>query len=299
MLKGIDISNHQGKTGFTPHNYDIDFCIAKATESNGFVDPYCDGFIQDCIANDILWGFYHFNGTADPVSEANFFVENTRNYFGHGIPCLDYEVENENDRSWVEQFIQRVYDLTGVWCMVYMSVSWLPRFQGSWVCQKCGLWLAGYPYPATNWRYDDPPYGSYPWDFIAIWQFTSSLQIGWVKGIDADIAYMDADAWMKYAKSSSTVKPETPVQPVKDYKTVIKQVLDGQWGNGTERSKRLNAAGYDAQFVQDTINEYYEIAEQVISGKWGNGWNRQQALNGAGYDYETIQSIVNAILSAK
>lgn len=297
MLKGIDVSNWQ--KGLTPSTLDIDFCIAKATESNWFVDGCCDGFIQNCIANDILWGFYHFNGNADPIDEANFFVENTRNYFGHGIPVLDYEVANDNDRSWVEQFVQRVYDLTGVWCMVYTSASWLPRFQGSWVCQKCGLWLAGYPYPATSWRYDDPPYGSYPWEFIAIWQFTSSLQIGWNSGLDGDIAYMDADAWMKYAKSSSTVKPDASVQPVKDYKTVVKQVLDGQWGNGAERTKRLESAGYDAQFIQDTINEYYEIAEQVIKGEWGNGWNRQQALNGAGYDYETIQGIVNAILSAK
>lgn len=296
MLKGIDVSNWQ--KGLTPSMLDIDFCIAKATESNWFVDGCCDGFIQNCINNNILWGFYHFNGTADPVSEADFFVENTRNYFGHGIPVLDYEVENANDRSWVEQFVQRVHDLTGVWCMVYTSASWLPRFQGSWVCQKCGLWLAGYPYPATNWRYDDPPYGSYPWEFIAIWQFTSSLQIGWNSGLDGDIAYMDETAWMKYAQSSSTVKQDAPVQPVKDFKTVIKQVLDGQWGNGSERNKRLSAAGYDAQFVQDTINEYYEIAEQVIKGKWGNGWNRQQALNGAGYDYETIQGIVNAILGA-
>ena len=297
MLKGIDVSNWQ--KGLTPSTLDIDFCIAKATESDWFVDGCCDGFIQNCINNNILWGFYHFNGTSDPVSEANFFVENTRNYFGQGIPILDYEVENDNDRSWVEQFIQRVYDLTGVWCMVYTSASWLPRFQGSWVCKKCGLWLAGYPYPATNWRYDDPPYGSYPWEFIAIWQFTSSLQIGWNSGLDGDIAYMDKAAWMKYAKSNSTVKPDAPVQPVKDYKTIIKQVLDGQWGTGNERRKRLELAGYDAQFVQDTINEYYEIAEQVIKGEWGNGWNRQQALNGAGYDYETIQGIVNAILSAK
>ena len=297
MLKGIDVSNWQN--GLVPSTMDIDFCIAKATEGNWFVDACCDGFIQNCIANDILWGFYHFNGNADPVSEADFFVENTRNYFGNGIPVLDYEVANDNDRSWVEQFIQRVYDLTGVWCMVYTSASWLPRFQDSWVCKKCGLWLAGYPYPATTWRFDDPPYGSYPWDFIAIWQFTSSLQIGWNSGLDGDIAYMDKAAWMKYAKSNSADKPNAPVQPVKDYKTVIKQVLDGQWGTGNERRKRLEYAGYDAQFIQDTINEYYEIAEQVIRGEWGNGWNRQQALNGAGYDYETVQGIVNAILSAK
>ena len=294
MLKGIDISNWQ--KGLIPHTLAIDFCIAKATEGNWFVDGCCDGFIQDCIENNILWGFYHFNGQSDPISEANFFVENTRNYFTHGIPVLDYEIENSNDREWVEQFMQQVFNLTGVWCMLYTSASWLPRFQGSWITHKCGLWLAGYPYPATDWRFDDPPYGSYPWDFIAIWQFTSSLQIGWTSNLDGDIAYMDDSAWMKYAKSSETPSHDDPVQPVKDYKTIINQILDGTWGNGNERIKRLELAGYDANYIQSMIDEYYDKAYEVIKGIWGNGWNREQALNAAGYDYQIVQRIVNAIL---
>lgn len=35
------------------------------------------------------------------------------------------------------------------------------------------------------------------------------------------------------------------------------------------------------------------IAKEVIEGKWGNGSNRKQKLTAAGYDYNAIQKIVN------
>lgn len=297
MLKGIDISNWQ--KGIVPHKLGVDFCIAKATEGIGFVDPCCDGFIQDCIAHDLLWGFYHFNGTGNPIAEADFFVANTENYFGHGIPVLDYEVSNDNDRQWAEQFMRRVHNLTGIWPMLYTSASWVSKFEGSWIPQKCGLWLAGYPYPATDWRSDDPPYSCSPWEFVAIWQFTSSLQLrNWSGGLDGDLAYMDAAAWGKYAISNEIDAPE-PLQPTLSYTELIRQVLDGKWGYGSDRIRRLDAAGYDGQFVQDKIDEYYDVAYDVIVGKWGNGWNRREALQGVGYDYELVQRIVNAILDQR
>lgn len=40
-----------------------------------------------------------------------------------------------------------------------------------------------------------------------------------------------------------------------------------------------------------------EIAIEVIEGKWGNNSERQKRLCQAGYDYGAIQSIVNAIMS--
>ena len=299
MLKGIDISNWQG--GLVPHNLDIDFCICKATESNYFVDRYCDGFIQDCISHGILWGFYHFAGNADPESEAEFFVENTRNYFGYGIPILDYEVTNTNDCDWAERFMQRVHSLTGIWCMLYTSASWVSLFSGSsWLPKTCGLWLAGYPYPATDWRYDDPPYGCYPWSFVAIWQFTSSLLLsGWNDGLDGDIAYMDSAAWLKYAGYTGSVMPDpTPVQPTLSIDELCKQIMRGEWGNDDARRKALENAGYDADYTQSYLNDMYDVAEQVIQGDWGNGDYRKHLLEMYGYDYELVQTIVNAILDA-
>lgn len=41
------------------------------------------------------------------------------------------------------------------------------------------------------------------------------------------------------------------------------------------------------------------IADEVISGKWGNGEDRKKNLQAAGYDYNAIQAIVNAKLAPK
>ncbi len=40
-----------------------------------------------------------------------------------------------------------------------------------------------------------------------------------------------------------------------------------------------------------------EVAREVIRGEWGNGSDRRQRLEAAGYDYGTVQNHVNAILT--
>lgn len=40
-----------------------------------------------------------------------------------------------------------------------------------------------------------------------------------------------------------------------------------------------------------------EVAREVIRGEWGNGSDRRQRLEAAGYDYDTVQDHVNAILT--
>ena len=40
-----------------------------------------------------------------------------------------------------------------------------------------------------------------------------------------------------------------------------------------------------------------EVAREVIRGEWGNGSNRRQRLEAAGYDFGTVQDRVNAILT--
>lgn len=39
------------------------------------------------------------------------------------------------------------------------------------------------------------------------------------------------------------------------------------------------------------------IAFEVIAGKWGNGEDRRKQLERAGYDYVTIQSCVNDLMA--
>lgn len=288
-MRGIDISNWQA--GFIPSETDIDFCICKATEDVYFVDSECDGFIQDCIANDILWGFYHFAGHDEPENEAQFFYDNCLNYFTHGIPVLDYEVTNYDNVDWCERFIQKLHDLSGVWPLLYTSASWCGQFENSWIPEKCGLWVAGYPYRMTEWTDSEMPYNTYPFNVVAIWQFTSSLFIdgfsyisnqydedgnyteAMINTVDGDIAYMDREGWMKYANPNGSTE----------------NVENANSSESISTSDSSNAKH---------IKSYEDIAVEVLDGKWGDGWIREQALKGAGYDYDLVQQMVNALIYA-
>lgn len=89
---------------------------------------------------------------------------------------------------------------------------------------------------------------------------------------------------------------------------VAKEVINGKWGNGSERKKKLTEAGYDYSVIQAKVNELLnsksteatsskksniEVAKEVIRGLWGNGSERKRKLKKAGYDYYSIQKIVN------
>lgn len=94
--------------------------------------------------------------------------------------------------------------------------------------------------------------------------------------------------------------------PTESIDTIAQEVIQGLWGNGSERKERLTSAGYDASAVQNKVNELLqptsslksvdEIAKEVIRGNWGNGQVRKEKLTQAGYNYDEIQSRVNALL---
>lgn len=56
---------------------------------------------------------------------------------------------------------------------------------------------------------------------------------------------------------TTTTEPTTTpaVQPQKTVDELAQEVLDGKWGSGEERKKRLTEAGYDYNAVQNRVNE--------------------------------------------
>ena len=96
--------------------------------------------------------------------------------------------------------------------------------------------------------------------------------------------------------------------PSKSINEVAKEVINGKWGNGSDRTNRLAAAGYDTKAVQNEVNRILkgnattpsksinEVAKEVINGKWGNGSDRTNRLAAAGYDAKAVQNEVNRIL---
>lgn len=91
---------------------------------------------------------------------------------------------------------------------------------------------------------------------------------------------------------------------------IAAEVLAGYWGNGQDRVRRLQAAGYDYNAVQAVVNQKLgqggapapgrksndTIAREVVRGDWGNGDDRRRRLQAAGYDYNAIQAIVNRLV---
>lgn len=126
-----------------------------------------------------------------------------------------------------------------------------------------------------------------------MWQYSDKGSVAGISGrVDLNKLWGDVGE-----KPNGTEKPTDGL---------IQEIMDGKWGNGEERKKRLISAGYDYDSVQDAVNEYLKktghddclkIAKEVISGKWGNGATRRSKLEAAGYDYEKIQGIVNDILA--
>lgn len=87
------------------------------------------------------------------------------------------------------------------------------------------------------------------------------------------------------------------------------EVIAGEWGNGSDRKARLEAAGYDYSAVQSEVNrklgasggsssagvDIDQLARDVIAGKYGNGDARKNAL---GSNYDAVQARVNELLGA-
>lgn len=125
------------------------------------------------------------------------------------------------------------------------------------------------------------------------------------------------DAMMKGSSAPAAPKPSKPAKPAKkpakkSVNTIAQEVIKGAWGNGDDRRRRLEAAGYNYAEVQKAVNAKLgvksntptrrpgpsldDVARAVIRGDYGNGEERRRRLTAAGYNYNAVQARVNQLL---
>ena len=204
MIQFIDVSNHQGRAGMDLSKVlpSVGGVVCKATEGVGYVDAYCDKFVQTCIKAGKPWGFYHFGRNGNATEEAKFFHKNCLNYFGEGIPVLDWEADQSVE--WVNTFVRAIHTWTGVWPWIYGN-PW--RFEQGDVEPNCGRWAAHYF--SDNIRtfaqaeaHERPKVNG----LMCAWQFTSSGRLeGYSGNLDLDLFFGDEDAWHRYAAGDSGI----------------------------------------------------------------------------------------------
>lgn len=143
---------------------------------------------------------------------------------------------------------------------------------------------------------------------------------------------------LKLGNYGKKFKLETVIRNRSDSsRSIAQKVIEGEFGNGEERVKRLTEAGYDATEVQEEVNRMMSeeggesnedtntettkqnsegrilcgigesqlyrdddietIAAEVIQGDWGNGEERRERLEQAGYDYDAVQARVNELMN--
>lgn len=298
-MKFIDISHWQAgiDVASVVRNGGLGAVVVKATEGLNFTDKNCDGFVQKLIANGISFGFYHFARNNDASAEAEFFRNNTKGYEGKGIPILDWEVDQSI--AWVNEFVERYHELTGVWPWIYAN-PW--RFRQGTVNKNCGRWVAGYPRAGItdiNYGINNGLPDNYNVGLVCAWQFSSSVRIGGYNGnLDGDVFYGDATAWAKYANPSgaTTSKPSTPSAPTTTPSgstlDLAVAVMQGKYGNGDARK---NALGSRYDEIQDFINHIASastqtLADEIWAGKYGNGDTRKAVF---GNRYDEVMAVVN------
>lgn len=266
----IDISSWQRGLDLSTlfaQNPSLDGVIVKSTGGASYVQDTCDPWVQWLIAHGKPWGFYHFLDDdckhSSGKTEAEWWVKNCRDYFGVGMPFADYEAQaKDHGTKYLKEFLDTVYDLTGVKAGVYCSLS-VVQTQNFTAIAEAGypLWVAQYAnYNRVDGFLDRPwQYGSVaPFDRYVMQQYTS---MGYLNGYDGRLDFDKFDGTAEdWRQMASGVAPQ-PVPVLKPADpSVVLSVLHGDYGTGNQRITALTNAGYDAENVQKKVNELYGIS---------------------------------------
>lgn len=301
-LNGIDISNYQ--RGLDLSKVPCDFVVCKATEGTSIVHDTCDPWVQQAKALGKKWGFYHFAAGGDAIAEADFFVKNCLNYFGEGIPVLDYEMYGRKGTAWVKRFLDRVYEETKVRCMVYTSRSVLTEEDWSAIAPYHALWVAQYANSEPTGYQSDPwfPKGSIgAFKAVTMHQYSSTGRLDGHDGnLDLDIAYLTREGWDAIARGDrggqKPQEPQKPEQEAPDGSTLdlVYHVVTNEI-NGDARREYCGSRYDEVQgFINDTHNaSAATLAEWIKAGKYGNNPVRQTVIEACGGKYAEAQGIVN------
>jgi GH25 family lysozyme M1 (1,4-beta-N-acetylmuramidase) len=239
---GIDVSYWQGNLSQQNWN-DVhnlggrDFVIVRAThyhvpgvesDAHGSPDPY---FVNNMIRArnaGMLAGAYSFvrNTIRDPITEADFFLTYARPYVTSGYlrPVIDLEdgttaVGAANLSAWVNAWIDRVQQQTGVEAMIYCNSNYAKNYLNSTVASRT-LWLANWTYPSDPQTANPPPGACGVFGTWAFWQHSNQgngtdVAVPGIGGrVDLDVFNGTAAQLQNYVIGGGTQPPTITQQPV-------------------------------------------------------------------------------------
>ena len=270
-------------------------------------------------------GLYHFI-TADSYQEQSRTFANTAG--GYAQKCtlwLDFEtgvigneirVLDETHKNGAIDFINRVTNMTGNQCGIYMGADTTNKFDWSAISGKARLWRAQYanynPMGFTEdfWQ-DGKPSGAWGSN-VAIYQYSSNGRLsGWNAGLDVNYTDFPEGSWLKTLTGNQPTPTSTPTptptptpsnpNPVVIVSYGLRQIGAGWLGTITNfnNSNGNGFAGnpshaHDMLFARVSHGSLRYRVHTVKSGwlGWVNQGNKNDLVNGcAGNSNEAIDGV--------
>ncbi|OIM25607.1 1,4-beta-N-acetylmuramidase, partial [Oenococcus oeni] len=202
-MNGYDESSYQ--SGISNGSISGSFVIVKATQGTDYVNPAEASEVASTVAAGKKLGLYSYAETGNAISEAEYFVSNIKSYLkDNPILILDWEGSAlTQGPTWAKQWLDEVYNLTGIRPLIYMSKSVTSEYNWSSVAPNYGLWVAEYAttastgYQSNPWTNNDD-YGA--WSTPTIFQYTDNGSLsGYGGALDLDLFYGDFEDWDRLA----------------------------------------------------------------------------------------------------
>lgn len=272
LIKGVDVSQHNGTIDWGRTKRQIDFAMLRAGFGKGNIDKTFHANARACTTNGIPFGVYWFSyATTEEEArvEADSCLKAVKGYNLSYPIVFDYEYDSDNYAKkrgktltkkmkcrLARAFCERI-ESAGCYAMIYSNLDYY-REGFETIIPRFDLWYA-------NWSVNSPDIK------CGIWQASDKGKVAGINGlVDVDIAYKD------YPKIIEEMKPKSKaVSGAKERQNneqIKEQIKDMLWKN------------------------YTAVANDVIAGKYGNGDARIAALKKAGFSPAIVQSIVNLIL---
>lgn len=241
-LKLIDVSVHQGKIKWEVVKKHIDGAIIRCGYGSDYISQDDKRFkenVEGCIANGIPFGVYIYSYAKD-VNMAKSEANHVLRLLGPYKDKLSYPVYYDLEEAGTEKgAVERalvfgdIIEKAGYWCGIYANQYWWRTYLKDKL-NRFTKWVAKYSETAPTGIS-----GTYD-----IWQYSSKGSVPGIEGnVDMNICYRDFPSAIR-----GSVQKKTTLE-------IVKEVIDGLWGNGDERKEKLAKAGYDAKEVQKKVNE--------------------------------------------
>jgi lysozyme len=168
----VDISHHQRTVDCQViRAAGIVAVIHKATEGATFRDPAYAERRAAARAAGLLWGSYHYAGTAEAALQVEAYLDHARPE-ARDLVCLDYEAGLAGDVMQpgdLLRFVTLIHARLGRWPVLYGGrlLARAAAEPDAALLALCPLWLARYG--------ETPPDVPPPWSRWTLWQYTDGI----------------------------------------------------------------------------------------------------------------------------